>query len=199
MVAAPAHAPVPAHRGLVVLLAVSCAAVGVAAVLELNGFLTGRLDQQLRDAGASFPASLEHGSSVKPSDHDGDEYGDTRRQATGTFGARLLDGTVTNEAVVRAGTDPADLNVVLTATDRKVLAAVPVDSDGHSVRLSALGSYRLTAWNGQDGDVLITGLPWNRWRPPCTASNWSPPASSAPPSRSRESPEPCGCAGRCGR
>ncbi|MFC9846987.1 ATP-binding protein [Streptomyces sp. NPDC060223] len=145
--------------GLVVLLAVSCAAVGVAAVLELDGFLTGRLDQQLQEAGASFPASLEHAGSVKPSDHDGDEHGDTRRQATGTFGARLLDGTVTNQAVVRAGTDPTDLNVALTADDRKALAAVPVDSAGHSVNLSALGSYRLTAWHGQDGDVLITGLP----------------------------------------
>ncbi|HEY8980189.1 MAG TPA: two-component sensor histidine kinase, partial [Streptomyces sp.] len=47
--------------GLVVLLAVGCAAVGVAAVLELDGFLTGRLDQQLRETGARFPASLEHG------------------------------------------------------------------------------------------------------------------------------------------
>ncbi|GDY81825.1 hypothetical protein SAVCW2_10240 [Streptomyces avermitilis] len=48
--------------GLVVLLAVSCAAVGVAAVYELNGFLTGRLDQQLHDVGVRFPASLEHGA-----------------------------------------------------------------------------------------------------------------------------------------
>ncbi len=47
--------------GLLVLLAVGCAAVGVAAVYELNGFLTGRVDQQLRDVGPRFPASLEHG------------------------------------------------------------------------------------------------------------------------------------------
>lgn len=46
--------------GLVVLLAVSCAAVGVAAVIELNGFLISRLDQQLTQAGDRFPESLEH-------------------------------------------------------------------------------------------------------------------------------------------
>jgi len=146
--------------GLVVLLALSCAAVGVAAVVELNGFLTGRLDQQLRDTGVSFPASLEHADEgPKPSDHDGDERGDTRRQATGTFGARLLGSTVTNAAVVRPGTDPADLNVTLTPADKKALAVVPADGNGHTVCLSALDDYRLMAVEGKDGDVLITGLP----------------------------------------
>ncbi|WP_432193226.1 sensor histidine kinase [Streptomyces sp. bgisy027] len=141
--------------GLVVLLAVSCAAVGVAVVIELNGFLTRRLDEQLTEAGPRFPASLEH-SGVLPDDHDGDERGDTRRQATGTFGARLLDGAVTQAAVVRpTGT----LNVKLTARDVDQLAAVPVDGVGHPVDLSVLDDYRVVAARGIDGDVLITGLP----------------------------------------
>ncbi|MGW7608331.1 sensor histidine kinase [Streptomyces sp. NPDC054766] len=144
--------------GLVVLLAVSCAAVGVAAVYELNGFLTGRLDQQLQDAGARFPASLEHGS-AKPSDHDGDEHGDTRRQSTGTFGARLVGEDVTNAAVVPTGTSTAVRNVRLTARDEAVLAAVPANGRAHTVCLSALGDYRVLATPGKDGDVLITGLP----------------------------------------
>ncbi|MET9407711.1 HAMP domain-containing sensor histidine kinase [Streptomyces sp. NPDC002935] len=144
--------------GLVVLLAVSCAAVGVAAVYELNGFLTGRLDQQLQDAGARFPASLEH-SSPKPSDHDGDEHGDTRRQSTGTFGARLVGDDVTNAAVVPSGTTTAVRNVAPTARDEAVLAAVPTDGRAHTVCLSTLGDYRVLATPGQDGDVLITGLP----------------------------------------
>ncbi|MFD5079099.1 ATP-binding protein [Streptomyces sp. NPDC058371] len=145
--------------GLVVLLAISCAAVGVAAVLELDGFLTGRLDQQLHDAGSMFPASLEHDTNRRPSDHDGDEYGDTRRQPTGTFGARLVGSTVTNAAVVRSGNDAADLNVALTAGDKKALAALPVDDSARSVHLTSLGGYRVVACHGQDGDVLITGLP----------------------------------------
>lgn len=141
--------------GLVVLLAVSCAAVGVAAVVELGGFLTSRLDEQLAEVGPRFPASLEHGGRL-PDDHDGDEGGDTRRQATGTFGARLLDGTVTQAAVVRS-TGP--LNVALTAADEKRLAAVQVDGRGHTVDLSSLDDYRVMARAGVDGDVLVTGLP----------------------------------------
>ncbi|WP_328745717.1 HAMP domain-containing histidine kinase [Streptomyces sp. NBC_00285] len=154
--------------GLVVLLAVSCAAVGLAAVLELNGFLTSRLDEQLTDAGNKFAVSLEHKGEQAKDDLPqsrtdstggtpiGDEHGDTRRQATGTFGARLVDGTVTNAAVVRpSGT----LNVDLTAADRDRLAAVPADGRGHNVGLSALDDYRVLASRGLDGDVLITGMP----------------------------------------
>ncbi|MFI6437994.1 sensor histidine kinase [Streptomyces sp. NPDC050759] len=142
--------------GLLVLLAVSCAAVGLAAVLELNGFLTSRLDEQLTEAGNRFAVSLEHKQDLKKDDHDGDEHADTRRQATGTFGARLVDGTVTNAAVVRpTGT----LNVGLTAADRERLEDVPVDGRGHSVGLSALDEYRVIATRGLDGDVLITGMP----------------------------------------
>ncbi|WP_327695980.1 sensor histidine kinase [Streptomyces sp. NBC_00459] len=150
--------------GLVVLLAVSCAAVGVAAVVELNGFLTGRLDQQLREAGARFPASLEHGDPLPlPSDHDGDEDkdgdGDTRRQAAGTFGARLVGDTVTNAAVVASGSGTGTVTVALNARDRKRLAGLPADGEGHTVDLSTLDDYRMMAAEGRDGDVLITGLP----------------------------------------
>ncbi|MFF8596186.1 ATP-binding protein [Streptomyces sp. NPDC015220] len=158
--------------GLVVLLAVSCAAVGVAAVVELNGFLTGRLDQQLQQAGTGFPQSLEHGTAedagaagsartprnTKPSDHDGDEHGDTRRQAAATFGARLVAGRITNAAVVPCPSHPG-FDVALTAADRAALAALPDDGEGHTVHLSELGGYRLAAWPGRDGDVLVTGLP----------------------------------------
>ncbi|MGJ5750296.1 two-component system OmpR family sensor kinase [Streptomyces puniciscabiei] len=146
--------------GLVVLLAISCAAVGAAAVVELNGFLTRRLDQQILQAGPAFPQSLEHGTyqPAKPSDQDGDEHGDTRRQAAETFGARLLDGRVTNAAVVPAG-DRQDPRITLTAADRAALARLPVDGRGHTVCLSHLHGYRLMAWRGKDGDVLVTGLP----------------------------------------
>lgn len=148
--------------GLVVLLALGCAAVGVAAVVGLNGFLTGRLDEQLSEVGNRFPASLEHGG-LLPDDHDdrdGDEHGDTRRQSAGTLGARLLDGKVTNAAVVpSSGADTTDLTVDLTAEDRHTLAAVPVDGRAHTLHLSALDEYRVRATQGLDGDVLITGLP----------------------------------------
>ncbi|MGV9250365.1 sensor histidine kinase [Streptomyces sp. NPDC003697] len=145
--------------GLVVLLAVSCAAVGVAAVVELDGFLTGRVDQQLRDVAGRFPASLEHRTPL-PDDHDGDEHGDTRRQAAGTFGARLVDGTVVNAAVVPpAGSATADLTVHLTPSDTARLARLPADGRPRTVHLSSLEAYRVVAQPGRDGDVLVTGLP----------------------------------------
>ncbi|MFI9243896.1 sensor histidine kinase [Streptomyces sp. NPDC053086] len=144
--------------GLVVLLAVSCAAVGLAAVVELNGFLTHRLDEQLAQVGTRFPESLEHNGRL-PDDHDGDEHGDTRRMATGTFGARLLHGTVTNKGLIRSGDPAADLNVSLSAADAGRLARVPVDGRAHTVDLSALADYRVVASPGRDGDVLVVGLP----------------------------------------
>ncbi|MGW2746393.1 sensor histidine kinase [Streptomyces sp. NPDC001450] len=143
---------------LVVLLAVSCAAVGLAAVVELNGFLTQRLDEQLTQVGTRFPESLEHPGRV-PDDHDGDEHGDTRRLATGTFGARLLNGQVTNQGLIRSGDPSTELNVDLTAGDRRRLAAVPVDGRPHTVDLSVLEDYRVVAVSGRDGDVLMVGLP----------------------------------------
>lgn len=145
--------------GLVVLLTVSCAAVGVAAVVELEHFLTGRVDQQLSAAGVRFPESLEHNERTRRTDHDGDENGDTRRMATGTFGARLADGLVTSAAVVRPGDSTRGLDVTLTAKDEAALVAVPVDGRGHTVDLSSLNEYRVVADKGADGDVLITGLP----------------------------------------
>ncbi|MER0477797.1 HAMP domain-containing sensor histidine kinase [Streptomyces sp. Edi2] len=137
--------------GLVVLLALACLAVGVTTVLALEGFLVRRVDQQLAASGGRFAASLEH--EARP---DADNRPDTRGQAEGTFGARLLHGTTTQAAVVRAATDA---RIPLTGTDRRALAALPDDGTGHDVRLSALGSYRVNAVPGDDGDVLVTGLP----------------------------------------
>ncbi|MFI0151179.1 sensor histidine kinase [Streptomyces lydicus] len=137
--------------GLVALLALACLAVGVTTALALEGFLVRRLDQQLSAAAGRFAVSLEH--EARP---DADNRPDTRGQSDGTFGARLLRGTPTQAAVVRQQTDAA---VPLTADDRRALAGVAADGTGHSVRLSALGRYRVNAVAGDDGDVLVTGLP----------------------------------------
>lgn len=137
--------------GLVTLLALACLAVGVTTVLALEGFLRGRLDQQLTSSGGRFAASLEH--EARP---DADNVFDTRGQAESTFGARLSGGAVTQAAVVH---DAADHRVPLTPADRRALAAVPVDGHGHDIHLSRLGAYRVIAVRGDDQDVLITGLP----------------------------------------
>ncbi|MFB7082472.1 sensor histidine kinase [Streptomyces sp. NPDC056308] len=137
--------------GLVALLALACLAVGITTALALRGFLMGRLDEQLSASGGRFAASLEH--EARP---DADNRPDTRGQAESTFGARLLNGTVTQAAVVH---DATDRPLPLTSGDRHALAGVPADAHGHSVRLAALGAYRVTAVRGDDQDTLITGLP----------------------------------------
>ncbi|GHB73104.1 two-component sensor histidine kinase [Streptomyces xanthochromogenes] len=137
--------------GLVALLALACLAVGVTTALALRGFLVGRLDEQLAASGGRFAASLEH--EARP---DADNRPDTRGQSESTFGARLLNGTTTQAAVVH---DATDRTVRLTDGDRSALARVPVDGNGHSIHLSTLGKYRVTAVNGDDGDLMITGLP----------------------------------------
>ncbi|WP_406408188.1 sensor histidine kinase [Streptomyces sp. NBC_01643] len=137
--------------GLVLLLAAACLAVGLTTVFALEGFLVRRLDQQLTASGGRFAASLEH--EAMP---DADNRPDSRGQADQTFGARLLNGRVTQVAVV----DEQNVRQVpLTHSDRQTLQEVPADGKGRSVRLSGLGAFRVSAVPGDDQDVLITGLP----------------------------------------
>nr|WP_212912129.1 HAMP domain-containing sensor histidine kinase [Streptomyces sp. TS71-3] len=137
--------------GLVVLLAVASLAVGLTTVLALRSFLEHRMDQQLTATEGRFASSLERGESP-----DADNAPDTRGQADHTFGARLLPGRPTRAAVVD---DQYDRSVPLTRGDRQLLADVPLTGRGSSITLSALGDYRVVAVRGDDGDVLITGLP----------------------------------------
>ncbi|MFE0461669.1 sensor histidine kinase [Kitasatospora sp. NPDC058965] len=145
--------------GLLALLLVIFAGVGLAVTTALRGFLLARLDQQLSDTGGRYAASLEHGNAS-----------DTRAQAPGTFGARLLGGTVTDagvvdgdadDAAVAAGTAPADTSdqVTLTAADQHRLAELPVGGAAGTVHVGGLGEYRVRAVAGRDGDVLVTGVP----------------------------------------
>ncbi|GAB2705227.1 sensor histidine kinase [Kitasatospora kifunensis] len=153
--------------GLVALLVIIFAGVGLAVTTALQHYLLVRLDQQLSDTGGRYAASLER--AADPVGHSVDRR-DTRAQAPGTFGARLLHGIVTaagvvdgdaDDAGVEAGTIPADTDdlVKLTAADQRTLAALPVAGPARTADLANLGSYRVRAVAGQDGDVLITGLP----------------------------------------
>ncbi|GHH82868.1 sensor histidine kinase [Streptomyces sulfonofaciens] len=137
--------------GLVVLLAAASLAVGLTTVLALRSFLEHRLDQQLVATDGRFPASLEQGEPP-----DADNAPDTRGQADHTFGARLVPGEPTRASVVDDETDRA---VPLDGADRHLLAHLPLTGRGRSVTLSSLGDYRVVAARGDDGDVLITGLP----------------------------------------
>ncbi|MFG2695981.1 sensor histidine kinase [Kitasatospora sp. NPDC048407] len=148
--------------GVLVLIALICVGVGFATTSALRHFLVDRTDQQLAAAGGRYAASLEH---------PGVNGHDTRAQSPGTFGARLVNGTVTHAAVVGgippgdddpvpiAGSGGSDAPVPLTDQDVRALRALPAGGHPRDLTLSALGHYRAAAVTGSDGDVLITGLP----------------------------------------
>ncbi|MFI9365642.1 sensor histidine kinase [Kitasatospora sp. NPDC053057] len=144
--------------GLLVLLVVTCAAVGFATAAALRHFLVDRLDQQLAETGGRYAASLEHtGAGAGP---------DTRAQTPGTLGVRLLGGRVTAAGVVDGDAD--DVNYPDDEDDRvsfppdrqRALAALPVGGPARTLDLGGtLGHYRVRAVAGRDGDVLVSGLP----------------------------------------
>ena len=135
--------------GLVTVLLVACATLGVATALFLRSFLTQRLDDELAAAGGRLSISLENGRGVG---HDGDDA--VPGQSPGTLGVRLVAGRVTDAVVVRENGTDQPVTFAPAALDRVRTGAGPV-----SVDLRALGDYRVQAVAGRDGDVQLTGLP----------------------------------------
>jgi two-component system, OmpR family, sensor kinase len=157
--------------GLLALLAVIFVGIGLATRTSVQQFLVDRTDQELSDAGGRYAASLEHPGTGAGGAGGGPSAGaDTRAQAPGTFGARLVSGNVTSAGVVDGDADDGltsssgqpvgtDDNITLTDREKTVLASLVPDGGPKTVQLSALGEYRVRAFKGADGDVLVTGLP----------------------------------------
>jgi two-component system OmpR family sensor kinase len=138
---------------IVVLLTVSFVVVAAVTAIALRTFLVQRLDQQLAAAGTRFSVSLEH-----PNDHDADntdQLSATQGQAAGTLGARVLNGQVTAIAVIAHGDDDQSPS----ARDRQVVASLRPNSSPRTIDFPNLGEYRVLVTSGDDGDVLVTGLP----------------------------------------
>jgi two-component system OmpR family sensor kinase len=153
--------------GLVALLALACAVVGLVIYVTLNRALVNQVDAQLTAAGGRYAACMENndgadgggdegnpappGSSPPPG--SGQDCSQITGQPPGTFGARVKDGLVTARGVA-GGT------ARLSAADRAALAHLPPDGQFYTLDLESLkGDYRLLAMPGHDHDVLITGLP----------------------------------------
>jgi len=138
---------------LTVLLTASFLLVGSATAFALHRYLLNQLDQQLVAAGDRFSVGLEH-----PSDGDHDNAGQFNTvagQAAGTLGARVVNGAVTAIDVVARRADQA----APSARDRNVAAGLGPTNRPRTVRFPDLGEYRVNVRRGQDGDLLITGLP----------------------------------------
>jgi two-component system OmpR family sensor kinase len=142
--------------GLVGILLLACALLGTATAVFLRSFLLSQLDGQLAAAGGRFSASLEHGT-LAPGGEDGDADNAVPGQSVGTIGVRLVDGRVTQAAIV--ADDGTNRSVAFPAADTGALTALVPGGGPISADLVAVGDYRLDAVAGEDGDVQITGLP----------------------------------------
>ncbi|HWF81860.1 MAG TPA: HAMP domain-containing sensor histidine kinase [Streptosporangiaceae bacterium] len=151
--------------GLVTLLALSCALVGVVTYVALRGFGFHQLGQQLSLAADRYRTCIEHRGPPPPSTPSGEDRdagyprpvpncgNQISGQAAGTFTARLVKFTVTNANLT--------LDVChLSVADQALIAALPTDGRPVSRDLmSAHGDYLLSATREHGGDVLVTGLP----------------------------------------
>jgi two-component system, OmpR family, sensor kinase len=155
--------------GLVALLAVACAAVGIVTYLSLRGYLLNQLDQNLQEASTRFTVCVDGMSAAPPgyqpppaSDNDADNghqgtpamCANGAGQAADTFSAALNSSGAVTTAKITYG----DCN--LSTTDRETLARLPANGHPYTERLYALDAdYRLMATRGHNGQVLVTGLP----------------------------------------
>jgi two-component system OmpR family sensor kinase len=144
--------------GLLALLAVACAVVGIVSYLSLHSFLLGQLDHQLTTASDRYVGCLN--GPPPPGaygDHDGGgQPGDPaicgQQQAAQTFSAQVTNGQVQNQRL-------ADGTCKLSAADTAALTSMLANGTPSTRTLSYLGSYRLVAVPGHNGSVYVSGLP----------------------------------------
>jgi two-component system OmpR family sensor kinase len=133
------------------LLVAICGAIGLFSYASMDLFLTRQLDTQLDQA-----SGRARDFSRPPGDSGGGRPDplEARGQRVGTLNARILNETVSSagflaEDASRKSLSPEDDHVLLDLTPD----GVPVD------RTLSAGAYRLSAVQGPNGDVIITGLP----------------------------------------
>src|ERR1039458_2950900 len=139
--------------GLVALLALACAGVGLVTYLVLSHTLLNQLDDQMMAAGGRYASCMEekhHEGPPLPQGATVTNCNKTPGLSDGTFGARVKDGEVTDQGVIGGQSHLSD-------ADKDILIRLPPDGRYYTEDLTSLhGDYRLTAINGQDGDSLIT-------------------------------------------
>jgi two-component system OmpR family sensor kinase len=141
--------------GMVAVLLVACAVLGVTSELVLRSVLISQVDAQLVAAGGRYSASLEHELSEQEPTSDRDDS--IPGQSVGTLGIRLVAGHVTESAVVtEAGTNR---RISLNGHDALAVRELVPGGPPRSVDLAGVGDYRMRAVKGRDQDVQVTGLP----------------------------------------
>jgi two-component system, OmpR family, sensor kinase len=156
--------------GLLGLLALACATVGVVTYTHLHSVLISQLDTELAAVSAKYnycrygqvppPGGHQPPGGEQPPDRDGTPHPPAycaEQQAPAVFTASVShQGGIENPYLASTGNGPAEC--YLTRADSAAIAAVPVGR-AVTVDLSAQGDYRMTANRASDGDVTVIGLP----------------------------------------
>ena len=135
--------------------------VGVVSTATLRDQLVGQVDTRLTSA-LSRSAHADGGYLPPPQGGEEDQFGGgpdflgTRGQGAGTLGARVIQGTTVEGAVITEGGGYASLS----PSQLIELAGVPADRRPVTVDLGGhIGTYRVAAAQTPDGDTIVTGLP----------------------------------------
>ncbi|MGO9295097.1 MAG: sensor histidine kinase [Streptosporangiaceae bacterium] len=163
--------------GVLVLLAMACATVGMVTYAHLRSVLIGQLNQQLAQASQRYtqclyppPQDGDHGSppglGIGPHDGDGDidnaqqhasSPGDCAQyQATGAITGAISGGTVRHSYL--ATEENIASRCDLSAADKQELSELPANGRPQAVTLTAYGPYQMVATRINDS-VYVNGLP----------------------------------------
>ncbi|MFE9769331.1 sensor histidine kinase [Streptomyces sp. NPDC005808] len=128
-----------------------CLAMALTTVLAQHAYLLGSLDQRVRNAAERSAG----GAQVGPGSDTDLGFLREQGQAAGTVAARLDDkgNVLAAEVVTGAGEEET-----LTADQRAALEGLTPDGSLHTRTIPGLGTYRVTAVDG-DGRPVLTGLP----------------------------------------
>jgi two-component system, OmpR family, sensor kinase len=160
--------------GLLALLAVACAAVGLVTYVGLRHGLMSQVDQQLGAASARYSTCLEQGQ--PDNDHGGNRGGNGQAQNPpgdddhdvdnmpgGPQNCGQQQGGQTFSAWIDAGKviypTVANGDCSLTHADLTALKTLKGSRQPESVSFTRLGPYQLLATPGHDGTTVVTGVP----------------------------------------
>jgi two-component system OmpR family sensor kinase len=133
--------------GLLALLAIACATVGLVTYLALRGFLLGQLDAQLAAASHRYVTCVNK----RPPGQNPAGCANTPGQAQATFSAALSSKVVT-AAITHGLCD-------LSRADAAMLGHLPANGQAYTKRLNSLtADYRLMAVR-DNRIILVSGLP----------------------------------------
>jgi two-component system, OmpR family, sensor kinase len=146
--------------GLLSLLALACATVGVVTYTHLHSVLVSQLDTELASANLRYIGCVDGpppgAGRPPPNYHAAQPPSCAQQQALDAFTAMVAHSTVTDSYLASSETRPSVCH--LTAAQEAAVAAVPVGR-AVTVDLGSRGAYRMTASQGPDGTIIVSGLP----------------------------------------